>query len=235
MRRSLRSARLEPEPAPSSSAALFVYAPGTSAVRTLENRQSAAYHPGPAPTLATPVLKMETYLPLNLRGFLIQELGAKVHIDDNTITAAEPVPHEAFMRELARAIRRFSFKRAHESWIEAVINSDALEQAMAEAALGLTQVVLCLGCGHLTLGSEALEAHRGQSCLPVALHHMMARAEAGELAASALRPLLYQLIQSFRTERQARGLSHFELDYYLRASQIVFTWQPLSGPPPHQV
>ncbi|HLH76205.1 MAG TPA: hypothetical protein VKV28_05290 [Candidatus Binataceae bacterium] len=220
---------MEPQPAPSSSTALLVCAPNSSALRTLETRQSAAYHATPAPASLTPTLKMETYLPLNLRGFLLQELGSKVRIDDNMITAAEPVAHEAFMRELARAIRRFSFKRAQESWIEAVIGSDALEQAMAEAALGLTQVVLCLGCGRLTLTPDALAAHRSSTCLPVALHHAMARAEAGELAASALRPLLYQLIQSFRDERQAHGLPHFELDYYLRASQIVFTWQPRSG------
>lgn len=221
---------MEPEPAPSSSAALLVYAPNSNAVRAVESRQGGAYHPGPAVAApATPALKMETYLPLNLRGFLLQELGAKVRIDDNVIMAAEPVPHEAFMRELARAIRRFSFKRAHESWIEAVIASDTLEQAMAEAVLGRTQVVLCLGCGHLTLGPGAVAAHQSSTCLPVALHHMMARAEAGELAASALRPLLYQLIESFRDERQARGLPHFELDYYLRASQIVFTWRPFPG------
>jgi hypothetical protein len=173
---------------------------------------------------------METFLPLNLRGFLTAELGAKINIDDNVISPVAPDSNESFLRELARAIRRFSFQRAHESWTETVVPADALEEAMAEASAGRCQVVLCLRCETVTLGPMAARQHAGASCFPIPLHQAMARAEAGELTGPAVRHLLYQMIESFRQERTSSGLPHFDLDHYVRGSQMVFTWRPL--PPP---
>ena len=87
-------------------------------------------------------LRFENCLPINLRSFLTAELGQRVCIDDSTIAPASGEFPEAFMRDLARAIRRFSFERAHESWVEVVSGRLALEEGLTRARIGACQVVL---------------------------------------------------------------------------------------------
>ena len=64
------------------------------------------------------------------------------------------------MRDLARAIRRFSFERAHESWVEVVGSRAAPEEGLNRGRIGAGQVVLCLYCAHLSIGINALTEHR---------------------------------------------------------------------------
>ena len=132
------------------------------------------------------------------------------------------------MRDLARAIRRFSFERAHESWVEVVIGRLALEESLTRARIGACQMVLCLRCASISAGLNALGEHRDASCLAVALHGFASCDYEGEQVplSSQLRRNLYREIESFRRNRMAMGLPHYDLDYYLRDSQYVFTWHP---------
>lgn len=172
---------------------------------------------------------METFLPLNLRGFLLAELGSRVRIDDHVVAPTDPESSENFLRDLARAIRRFSFKRAHEPWVEAGVGADLMLSAMEAAIAGRTQVVLCLHCATVAVGLTAMEEHSAADCLGVRLHELAAaaRGEAGELTVPVLRHLLYQLLENFRASREVAELPHFDLDYYARGGQIVFTWRSL--------
>lgn len=173
-------------------------------------------------------LKFENCLPINLRQFLVAELGPRLCIDDTTIAPASSEYPEAFMRDLARAIRRFSFERAHESWVEVAIGRLALEESLTRARIGACQVLLCLHCARVSAGINASGEHRDAACLPVPLHGFASCDYEGEQVAlsSQLRRNLYQEIEKFRRNRIARGLPHYDLDYYLRDSQYVFAWRP---------
>ncbi len=138
------------------------------------------------------------------------------------------------MRDLARAIRRFSFERAHESWVEAVIGRLTLEEGLTRARIGACQVVVCLRCAHIGIGLNALGEHRDASCLAVPLHGFASCDYEEEQVAMSpqLRRKLYQEMETFRRSRTAAGLPHHDLDYYLRDSQYVFTWRPLKAVEP---
>jgi hypothetical protein len=174
-------------------------------------------------------LKFENCLPINLRAFLNAELGPRVYIDDSTIAPAAGEMPEAFMRDLARAIRRFSFLRAHESWVEAISGRLALEEGLTRSRIGACQVVLCLRCAGVSIGHGAFGEHRDGSCLVVALHGFAScDYEPEPLPVGAqLRRNLYQEIADFRRARELQGLPHYDLDYYLRDHHYVFTWRPL--------
>ncbi len=173
-------------------------------------------------------LRFENCLPINLRCFLAAELGTRLCIDDSTIAPASGEFPEAFMRDLARAIRRFSFERAHESWVEVVMGRLALEEGLTRARIGACQVVLCLTCARISVGVNGLGEHRDASCLAVTMHGFASCDYEGEQIAlsSQLRRNLYHEIENFRRDRIAMGLPHYDLDYYLRDSQYVFTWRP---------
>ena len=179
---------------------------------------------------ATPFqnLKFENCLPINLRHFLTAELGPRLCIDDSTIAPATGEFPEAFMRDLARAIRRFSFERAHEPWVEVAVGRLALEESLTRARIGACQVVLCLRCARISAGLNPLGEHRDSSCLAVPLHGFMSCDYEGEQVglSSQLRRNLYHLIENFRCGRTAAALPHYDLDYYLRDNQYVFTWRP---------
>jgi hypothetical protein len=177
-------------------------------------------------------LRFENCLPINLRSFLASELGGRVCIDDSTIAPSAGEFPEAFMRDLARAIRRFSFARAHESWVEVVISRLALEQALTHARIGAGQMVLCLGCARISSGFNVLGEHHEASCVTVALHGFAScDYEEGQVPInSQLRRNLYREIDIFRRGREAQGLPHYDLDYYLRDNHYVFTWRPLTTP-----
>jgi len=63
-------------------------------------------------------LQLGSRLPINLRHFLAEQLGALMRIEDDSIVPLVPRSNDALMRELARAIRRFSAERAREAWCE---------------------------------------------------------------------------------------------------------------------
>ena len=73
-------------------------------------------------------LQLGSRLPINLRHFLAEQLGSSMRVEDDSIVALEPRSNEALMRELARAIRRFSTERAREAWCECAMGLDRLER-----------------------------------------------------------------------------------------------------------
>jgi hypothetical protein len=208
---------------------LLVSSRGLAIDHRPESRSPSAHHISTPAAVPFQNLNFENCLPINLRTFLRAELGQRLYIDDNTIAPAAGEMPERFMRDLARAIRRFSFVRAHESWVEVVSGREALEKALAHSLIGACQVVLCMRCTRLSIGRDALGEHRDASCLAVALRgftscdHELEHLTAG----SQLRRNLYLGIASFRCMRQSQGLPHYDLDYYLRDSRYVFTWRPL--------
>jgi len=183
---------------------------------------------GPATASSTEIFSMRlgSCLPINLREFLIAEFGGGLRIEDDVIYFLRPRAGDLFVRELARAIRRFSYLRAQEHWIEYAIELSRLEADLGRQSAPDHASVLCLECEHFTTGK--LAEHQGERCVPIVL----ARAEGD----TPTRPSskgggivsgrgLYPLIEEFRKSRQTAGLSHYGLDYYVANDHIVFTWQ----------
>jgi hypothetical protein len=199
----------------------------TSEFRTPSGRSTPPEAPHPFQNL-----HFENCLPINLRSFLVSELGGRVCIDDSTIAPSAGEFPEAFMRDLARAIRRFSFERAHESWVEVAASRLVLEEALTRASIGVGQVVLCLGCARLSSGFNAAVEHCEAACLTVGLHGFSScDYEHGQVSINSdLRRNLYREIDNFRRAREAQGLPHHDLDYYLRDNHYIFTWRPMTAP-----
>jgi hypothetical protein len=208
---------------------LLVSSRGLATGHTPEIRSPSGQNVSAAPSLPFQNLKFENCLPINLRTFLSAELGQRVHIDDSTIAPADGEVPESFMRDLARSIRRFSFLRAHESWVEVVSGRLALEAGLTRSRIGACQVVLCLGCARVSMAPNAFSEHREASCLVVALHGFASCDYEQEPSAvgAQLRRNLYREIASFRRARELQGLPHYDLDYYLRDHHYVFTWRAL--------
>jgi len=207
---------------------LLVSSRGLATGHTAEIR-SPSGHNVSAGSAAFQNLKFENCLPINLRSFLGAELGQRVCIDDSSIAPAAGEVPEAFMRDLARAIRRFSFARAHESWVEVSNGRLALDEGLARSRIGACQVILCLRCPRLSIGPNALREHMDPSCVVVPLHGFASCDYEQEPipVGSQLRRNLYREIATFRRARELQGLPHYDLDYYLRDTHYVFTWRPL--------
>lgn len=208
---------------------LLVSSRGLGTGHTSEIRSPSAHNIAVAASAAFQNLKFENCLPINLRSFLSAELGQRVCIDDSTIAPAAGELPEAFMRDLARAIRRFSFARAHESWVEVSSVRLALDEGLTRSRIGRCQVILCLRCPRLSIGRNALSEHLDASCVVVPLHGFASCDYEQEPipVGFQLRRNLYREIGNFRHARELRGLPHYDLDYYLRDSHYVFTWRPL--------
>ncbi|MFZ0676282.1 hypothetical protein, partial [Candidatus Binatus sp.] len=130
----------------------------------------------PAP-FETQRLQLGSRLPINLRHFLAEQLGASMRIEDDSIVALEPRSNENLMRELARAIRRFSAERAREAWCECAMGLDRLEREFfAAPSDDRGPVVLCLRCA--CVGAGPLDQHCGARCIPV---HLGAEVRAQQL------------------------------------------------------
>ena len=72
------------------------------------------------------------------------------------------------MRDLARAIRRFSAERARQVWSECAIGMSRLQAEFFGApADERCPVILCLRCS--CIGAGPLDEHGGRNCLPVNL------------------------------------------------------------------
>lgn len=175
-------------------------------------------------------LELGSRLPINLRQFLSDELGASMRIEDDSIVALQPRSGETLMRELARAIRRFSAERAREAWCECAIGMDRLEREFFGAGAALPEadrgpVVLCLRCA--CIGAGPLDQHCGSRCLSV---HLGAEVGARKLAGAAATPspeTLHRTVEDFRRTRTAAGQPHHDLDCYVAGGQVIFTWRPL--------
>ncbi|MGH7865766.1 MAG: hypothetical protein ACREQB_12305 [Candidatus Binataceae bacterium] len=184
---------------------------------------------GPEPARGGPVrLHLGSKLPLNLRDFLSRQLGPQVRVEEDSIVALGDSSTETVMRELARAIRRFSAVRAREAWSECAISVERLMREFFNQGSEIRgPVVLCLRCACVDAGP--LEQHCGRDCLAV---HLGAEVEASrhDATRTSLADTLHRAVAGFRCERAAAQLDHFELDCYVANQQVVFSWRPL--PPP---
>ncbi len=176
-------------------------------------------------------LYLGSRLPINLRRFLAEELGASMRVENDRIVALEPRPAEALMRELARAIRRFSAERARQAWSECGIGFSRLVGEFFHAPAGeQCPVVLCLRCAWV--GAGPLDEHGGRNCLAVNLDSarggFKVRRNPGNSGNSGAAPsAILQAIEDFRMAREAASLSHYDLDCFAANGQMVFTWHPL--------
>jgi hypothetical protein len=179
-------------------------------------------------------IQLGSRLPINLRYFLAEQLGPSMRVDEDTITALEPRSGDSLMRELARAIRRFSAERAREAWSECTVGLRKLEAEMAGASAdchsGATPV-LCLRCA--CVATDSSDRHSGSDCLAISLDldfgvAAEAEARAGRVRAEAITPdALHRAVEGFRRMRTAAGLPHYDLDCYAAGGQAIFTWRPL--------
>jgi hypothetical protein len=168
-------------------------------------------------------LQLGSRLPINLRHFLAAQLGASIRIEDDSIVALEPRSSEALMRDLARAIRRFSAERAREAWCECAIGLERLEREFFSTPGDKPgQVVLCLRC--TSVGAASIDQHCADGCVGVQLGVEVE----GKCVDSALTPdALHRAIENFRLHRTEDGLPHYDLDCYVAGGQVIFTWRPL--------
>jgi hypothetical protein len=171
-------------------------------------------------------LPLGSRLPINLREFLAQQLGSTARVEDDAIVALKPRSGELLMRELARAIRRFSAERAREAWNECAIGLPRLEhEFFGRNADERSPVVLCLRCS--AFGTGALEQHCGINCLAVDLSSAV-KAEQLEHGVDAPTPdAMHRAVENFRNARTRAGQPHYDLDCYAAGGQVVFTWRPL--------
>ncbi|MGH7814555.1 MAG: hypothetical protein ACREQI_11225 [Candidatus Binataceae bacterium] len=188
-------------------------------------------HPAAGPVqFESQRLELGSRLSINLRRFLTQQLGATMRIEDDSIVALEPRSSDALMRELARAIRRFSAERAREAWCECAIGMERLEREFFGApAAECAPAVLCLRCACVEAGQY--DCHCGARCvrLDLAAEVRMGRL-AGESQGSgqgSVVDAIHRAIERFRGARDAAHLPHYDLDYYTAAGQVVFTWRPI--------
>lgn len=174
-------------------------------------------------------LDLEGWLPINLRRFLIEEMGPLLRFDVSTIRSARGSSSEALTRELARAIRRYSFNRSREVWSECVVAASWLEQEAGRSPGRQNPMVLCLRCARVSRGRESVQEHWTAQCVPVPLNAGVGQsgADPKEDAKALLRHGLYEVIEKFRLVRAEAGLPHYDLDCYVPGGNVVFNWRPL--------
>jgi len=196
--------------------------------RAFSRRSRTAQNEAPPAPFETQRLQLGSRLPINLRHFLAEQLGASMRIEDDSIVALEPRSNETLMRELARAIRRFSAERAREAWCECAMGLDRLEREFFAAPSDTRgPVVLCLRCS--CVGAGPLDQHCGARCLPVHLGaEVRAQQLEGKCVDGALTPdALHRAVENFRMHRSRDGQPHYDLDCYVAGGQVIFTWRPL--------
>jgi hypothetical protein len=170
-------------------------------------------------------LRLEYRLPINLREFLANQLGAVVDESDETVLNLAATADECTLSRLARAIRRYSTTRAQQSWQEFTI---PLARFVADQETQGPNIALCLKCALVEFGQGALERHQGAGCVSLALGGASAVERHSGAQEVKIADAVRRLIEEFRALRVAFGLPHFELDSYVRNGQVTFTWRPLS-------
>jgi hypothetical protein len=165
---------------------------------------------------------LECRLPINLREFLAKQLGAVLDESDETMLKLAANAEESTLSRLARAIRRYSTTRAHESWEESGVPLSRFVEAS-----GAEEIALCLACARVEFGDGALVRHQTAGCVSLALNIACTRGTSAAPDQVAVADAIRRLIEEFRRLRAAFGLPHFELDSYVRNDQVVFTWRPL--------
>jgi hypothetical protein len=185
--------------------------------------------PPPEPSQFEPRrLSLGGRLPINLRKFLAEQLGAAARVEEDAIVTLDSRSAESLMRELARAIRRFSAERAREAWTERAVSLERLGHEFFGTGAGeRIPVVLCLRCA--AFGTGALEQHCGENCLAVDLGPaVLAERLAGHCGAPTA-DAMHRAVDNFRAARTAAGKPHYDFDCYVAGGQVIFTWRPLSA------
>lgn len=197
-------------------------------VPSLPGEERANGAPLDARPAETTCVRLESWLPINLREFLTAEFRSEIRIEGEAIYFLGPKPEGLFIRELARAIRRFSHDRAQQPWVECAVKRPQLEAALSCQPTADHAAVLCLGCERVSTG--ALTEHRAPGCLPLVLgsglngSQPQSRDGAGMVTGGGL----YGVIEEFRKARLKAGLPHLDLDCYVANGHVVFTWRPLT-------
>jgi hypothetical protein len=198
-----------------------------SAATTLSAQRALGHNgfPATAELCKSSCLHLEYRLPINLREFLANQLGAVVDESDETVLNLAATADESTLSRLARAIRRYSTKRAQQSWQECTV---PLARFLTEQQTPGPNVALCLKCVRVEFGQGALERHQSAGCVSLALGVASALSRQPGQRETKIADSLRRLILEFRALRAAFGLPHFELDSYVRNGQVTFTWRPLS-------
>jgi hypothetical protein len=172
-------------------------------------------------------LHLECRLPINLRDFLADQLGAVVNKSDEHVLNLAANSDPVTLSKLARAIRRYSTSRAQQEWEERPVplSSFIVCKKTAPAA-----IVLCLKCVRVEFDESAVARHQSGGCVILALQDVCRRP--GRLSfvkvEGQIADRIRTSIEEFRRLRAAFGLPHFFLDSYVRNHQVTFTWRPLA-------
>lgn len=196
----------------------------------LESPRETTSRAAVALVFKSPRLKLDGMLPLNLRSFLANNLSPTLRVEGDSVLAVGSGSGEALMRELARAIRRFSAERSREAWAECAVKIAPLTEELGRMPAGQAHVVLCLGCVAMRLGPDAPARHREAGCLAVELnpHFIGGQQGVGEALRRLVPDGMREAVERFRLARAAAALPHFDLDCYPANQQMVFTWRPIA-------
>ncbi len=197
-------------------------------VPSLPGEERASGAPLDAGPSETTCVRLESWLPINLREFLTAEFRSQIRIEGAAIYFLGPKPEGLFIRELARAIRRFSHDRAQYPWVECAVKKPELEAALSCLPTADYAAVLCLGCERVSTGAPT--EHRAPGCLPLVLGSGLngSQAQSPDGAGMVTGASLYGAIEKFRKARLKAGLPHLDLDCYVANGHVVFTWRPLT-------
>jgi hypothetical protein len=168
---------------------------------------------------------LECRLPINLREFLAEQLGAVIDESDETVLNLAAEADETTLSKLARAIRRYSTNRARELWDECSVPLARLAWRTGEPR---QEAILCLRCVKLELSPNAAGRHQPPGCIVLGLTMGTDEARQAAQSDSEVANRVRVLIEEFRRLRAAFGLPHFELDSYVRNGSVTFTWRPVS-------
>jgi hypothetical protein len=202
-----------------------------AALSALADRRPARA-PTAGPVWESSRLYLGSRLPLNLRSFLAAQLGPSIKVENDSIIALKPRSGAVMMRDLARAIRRFSAERARQVWSECAIGITRLQSEFFRApADERCPVILCLRCA--CIGAGPLDEHGGRNCLPVNLDSAVKDFAASRCTdrPNAAPDAILEAIENFRLAREANDLPHQDLDCFVSNGQLVFTWRPLPEGP----
>lgn len=182
--------------------------------------------------LALDRLNLLDMLPINLRHFLADHLGPMLRIEGDSIFALAPQAGDRAIRELARAIRRFSAERSRELWRECSVKLSRLAGQLMQMRAEQRRVALCLRCAALGVGANGAASHGETGCFPIELDRGLAQCGGSPDSVRALVPDgLRRSVEDFRRTRSRSSLPHFDLDCYVSNDQMIFTWRPLPPEP----
>jgi hypothetical protein len=198
-------------------------APVTRMLPRVLNRQALCLTDFALPSFTAKAATRSTCrLPINLRSFLAAQLGCQPEADDDTILSFAARADQLTLNKLARAIRRYSTARAHEAWAECSIAVTTLGRVYRDNRCA----VLCLRCVRVDFDESATSEHQRNGCVPITLvgrgHSMSGLPTIEEIPEK-----IQRLVEEFRALRTAFGLSHFDLDCYMRGGQLTLMWRPL--------